>query len=254
MNRKRSIILERREKLMDLIVQAKNNHLNVEYAAEKLGISPVTLRRDLCLLEEEGLIRRAYGKVTLMAWNKGTENLMSDAGTEKIAKAAAESVNARDVIFINAGRIGLQMLRLIAVPNVTVITNHVLAVNTPHRSDMTLILTGGEIHLPEQALVGDVAQRSIQTVHAEKAFLCCSGVSAERGITTAYYAEAAINSLMLSCCSGQSYLLVPHDRLEKSDHFCCGELRQIHELITDRKADPTALKSLQETGLQIRLA
>ena len=103
---------------------------------------------------------------------------------QRISRKAAQFVEAGDTIFINTSRTALHVLRFIDAPNVTVITNNVLATSIPHRSDMTLILTGGEVRYPKYAMVGDVAQRTIQSIRANKAFLGCSGLSVDKGMTT----------------------------------------------------------------------
>ncbi len=253
MNRKRTDIMERRQKLLELIRQARDGQINVDQTAALLGVSAVTLRRDLALLEEEGKVRRGYGRVSLVGVEPVGPIGALDA-PNRIARIAATHVDTGDVIFVNTSRTALRMLRYIQAPNVTVITNNVLAANVPHRGDMTVILTGGEVRFPKYAMVGSVAQQSLCSIQAQKAFLGCSGLSVERGITTEHFGEVAVNNLMLASVSGPVYLLADHSKLGRDSHFASGELRQVHSLITDRAADPQNLQSLREAGLEIELA
>ena len=251
MNRKRSDIAERRAKLLDMIRHTRDGVLNMEQAAKLLDVSAVTLRRDLVQLEEEGQISRSYGRVSLPE----AERLLSDALNDprtRIARTAAALVEPGDVVFVNTSRTALQMLRYVEAANVTVVTNNILAANVPHRSDMTIILTGGEVRYPKYAMLGDAALRTLRSVKASKAFLGCSGLTVERGMTTEHYAEVAVNSLMLNSVSGGVYLLADHTKLGWDSNFTSGGLSLIGHLITDRAATSETLAPFRAAGLDVR--
>lgn len=253
MNRKRSEIMERRGKLLELIRHVQKGQFNVEQVSEYLGISPVTLRRDLTLLEQEGLIRRAYGKVILAEADPGGEEQITDI-PNRIARAAAAFVEAGDVIFVNASRTAQLILCYVEAPNVTVITNSIMAANMPHRSDLTLVLTGGELRYPMNTMTGSIAQQSLSSIKANKAFLGCSGLSVERGMTTEHYGEVAINHFMLTNITGSTYLLASHSKLGRDASFTSGEIQLIRELITDSGASQEQLRALEAAGVHIHLA
>ena len=253
MNRRKTDIEHRRKALLEMIRQANGEHLDFDQLSSLLKISPVTLRRDLSALQEEGLITRGYGKVAPV--EHSSQSLPSAAPDllSRIAMRAAQFVESGDIIFLNTSRTALQMLRYIEAPNVTVITNNVLAINSPHRSDMTLILTGGEVRYPKYAMVGDVAQRTLQSMKANKAFLGCSGLSVESGMTTEYFAEASVNNLMLTQLSGPVYMLATHTKLGMNSNFISGDIRMISNLITDRTTNQETVQQFRDIGMQIYL-
>ena len=254
MNRKKNDIDHRRKALLEMIRQAKGEHLNIDQIASLMGISPVTLRRDLVALQEQGLVVRGYGKVAVA--DNGSGQVTSASIPDvivRIAMRAAQFVEAGDIIFLNTSRTALQMLRYIEAPNVTVITNNVLAVNSPRRSDMTLILTGGEVRYPKYAMVGDVAQRTLLSMKADKAFLGCSGLTAENGMTTEYFAEASVNSLMLTQLSGPVYMLAAHTKLGLNSNFTSGDIRLVTNLITDHTSNQEEIQKFRELGMQVHL-
>ena len=253
MNRKKSDIERRRNALLEMIRQTNGEHLDVEQVAALLGVSPMTLRRDLTALKEGGLVTRGYGKVAPVEHSAQSITTTVPDVLNRIAMRAARFVEEGDIILLNTSRTALQMLRYIEAPNVTVITNNVLAINSPHRSDMTLILTGGEVRYPKYAMVGDVAQRTLQSMKATKAFLGCSGLSLEAGMTTEYFSEVGINSLMLSQLSGQVYMLAGHTKLGRNSNFSSGDIRLIDNLITDRGANPELVHRFRSAGLQVYL-
>ncbi len=253
MNRKKTDIDQRRRVLLDMIRQAKGEHLDIEQIASLLGISAVTLRRDLAVLQERGLVMRGYGKVAAVEpGGQSSADAIPDL-INRIAKRAAQFVEEGDILFLNTSRTALQVLRYIDVPNVTVITNNVLAINSPHRSDMTLILTGGEVRYPKYAMVGDVAQRTLLSMKANKAFLGCSGLSVENGMTTEHFAEASVNNLMLTQLSGPVYMLAAHTKLGFNSNFTSGDIRLVTNLITDHTANQEAVQQFREIGMQVYL-
>ena len=253
MNRKRNDIDQRRTALLEMIRQNNGGHLDVDKVASLLKVSPVTLRRDLGVLQQKGLISRGYGKAVPAEHSELSASTSVPDALNRIAMRAAQFVEAGDIIFLNTSRTALQMLRYVDAPNVTVITNNVLAINSAHRSDMTLILTGGEVRYPKYAMVGDVAQRTLQSIKADKAFLGCSGLSVENGMTTEYFAEVSINALMLSQLSGPVYMLADHSKLDFNSNFISGDIRLIRNLITDRAAGSEQIQKFRDIGMEVYL-
>ena len=253
MNRKKNVIEHRRMALLEMIRQANGEHLDIDQLSSLLQVAPVTLRRDLTALQEAGQITRSYGKVAVVEHSQFSLSAAVPDQLSRIAMRAAQFVEAGDIIFLNTSRTALQILRYIEAPNVTVITNNVLAINMPHRSDMTLILTGGEVRYPKYTMVGDVAQRTLQSMKANKAFLGCSGLSVENGMTTEYFTEVSVNNLMLTQLNGPVYLLAALTKLGHNSNFISGDIHLISNLITDRMANPETVQQFRDVGIQVYL-
>lgn len=77
------------------------------------------------------------------------------------------------------------------------ITNNGRAIDAERGQGVNVILTGGELRYPKEAMVGDYAIRNLQTVIAKKAFVGCSGIDAVMGMTTENANEVTINQLMV---------------------------------------------------------
>lgn len=251
MNRKRGDISLRRAGLLEMIRNSNGTPLDVPQTAKLLNVSQVTLRRDLSALQHEGLIERSYGKVLSAEHSDQSKMAAIPEPIQRISRKAAEFVEPNDIIFVNTSRTALHMLRYIDVPNVTVITNNVLATSVPHRSDLALILTGGEVRYPKYAMVGDVAQRTITDIRAKKAFLGCSGLSVEKGMTTEFFAEVGVNNLMLHNVSGPVYMLASHVKLNWDSNFVSGPIDAVTTLITNKGAVPELLTPFQELGIEV---
>lgn len=219
--------------------------------AKLLNVSQVTLRRDLTALSHAGMIERSYGKVVSTEHSDQSKMAAIPEAIQRISQKAAEFVEPDDIIFVNTSRTALHMLRYIDVPNVTVITNNVLATTVPHRSDLSLILTCGEVRYPKYAMVGDVAQKAIANIRAKKAFLGCSGLSVEKGMTTEYLAEVGVNNLMLHNVSGPVYMLASHVKLNWDSNFVGGPIEAVSTLITNKGAVPELLAPFESLGIEV---
>jgi DeoR/GlpR family transcriptional regulator of sugar metabolism len=228
-----------------------NGFIKVEQLAREMGVSPLTVRRDLGLLAAEGKIDRFYGGASLLKYEDSTGgNIFSSGFTLNklaIAQYAAALVEDGDTIFINTSSTALAILPYIGAKQVTVITNNVKAISSKHRGDMILVFTGGELRFPKEAMVGDFALNNLNRVTASKCFLGCNGINAEEGVTTAVLQEATINNLMLTRVTGPRYILADKSKIGRRLNFIYGRLREITRLITDTEAPAAVVEELRRS-------
>ena len=157
-----------------------------------------------------------------------------------------------DSLFINTSRNALQMLEYVKSRNVTVITNNGKVMRMDYNDGISIILTGGEIRHPKEALVGDFAIRNVQNVFPKKAFIGCSGFSPVSGMTTEIAGEVKINELMIQN-AGEVYVLADHTKIGKKSSFTSSPVQKIGHLITDEKAPQQILDELTEAGVKVHL-
>lgn len=92
----------RSNKILELLTQ--ENKLEVSLLAEKLGVSQVTIRKDLDALEEKGIIKREHGFALLRSADDINGRIAYHYETKwEIAKKAAELVSSGDTIMIESG-------------------------------------------------------------------------------------------------------------------------------------------------------
>lgn len=250
MKRSYGVVEGRRRKISQTLEQFGS--VRVDALAAELNTSQLTIRRDLEYFEKMGLVERFYGGATLKH-QAADNNIFSSVYTlhkHAIAKRAAQFVEDGDTIFINTSSTALLMLRYIDAKMVTVITNNGKAIFSESPDDMIVLLTGGELRAPKEAMVGEFAINNLSRVMATKCFLGCSGITIEEGITTAVLQEVAINELMLERVTDQRYLLADHSKVGRKHSFMSGNADQISCLITDTEADRRVLEHLRQLGVQ----
>lgn len=250
MKQAKKTVTERRNRILNIV--KKLGEARVDEISEVLNVSPLTIRRDLQCLEEQSLVERYYGGARYIGY-QGNVSLKDEIAQsrEKIAQKAATFVEDGDTIFINTSRTALAMLPYIKAKSVIVVTNNGNAINTKHSTEVTIILTGGELRHVKGTMIGEFALDSVNKVIATKAFLGCSGISPELGMTTDILNEVQINSAMFRRSKDCSYILADYTKIGKVSSFISCPIENITNIITDDKADETILNEFLNHGINI---
>lgn len=245
-------VVDGRRKYVMKIIQSQGS-ATVDELSDRLKVSPVTIRRDLLYWESMGAIRRFYGGAKLIQnfVDMDIPELSNEVAKNAIANYAAQCIKDNDTIFINTGSTALLIIKYIKNKHVTIITNNGKALYVDHDPLVTICLTGGELRLPKDSMVGDFALNNLNRVSANKTFLGCSGISSKSGMTTAIFPEVPINETMISRCMGPVFIVADHTKIGADHSFVSGDIHKIDYLITDDRADLDVLEDLQQEGVKI---
>ena len=151
----------------------------------ELGVSDMTVRRDLEVLHDRGLLEKVHGGATSIAGNAlyepgfAAKSTLQQIEKDAIADAAVALVEPGMAIAVSAGTTTYALAqRLANVPGLTVVTNSVRVADVLYqagRPDQTIILTGG-VRTPSDALVGPFAVSALRTVHVDLVFVGVHGM------------------------------------------------------------------------------
>ncbi|MEO7446957.1 MAG: DeoR/GlpR family DNA-binding transcription regulator [Humibacillus sp.] len=197
---------QRRSVILDLVED--QGAVKVSDLVERLGVSDMTIRRDIERLSSDGLIERVHGGALAMGSAHTSEepgfsakSLLQLAQKQAIAHAAAQHVTPGSAIGISAGTTTFELARAVKdVPNLTVVTNSVPVAQLLHESGgpgQTIVLTGG-VRTPSDALVGPVAVAALRALHVDLLFLGAHGVDASNGLTTPNMVESETNRALVA--------------------------------------------------------
>lgn len=180
----------------------RDGAVRVSQLIELLGVSDMTVRRDLEQLAAEGVARKVHGGAVLagqVAFEPGfaAKSLLAQGVKQAIAARAAEMIRPGAAVGLSAGTTTWAMARHVAaVADLTVVTNSTTIAEAITELDtarqVTVILTGG-VRTPSAALVGPIADRTIAGMHVDQLFLGVHGMDARAGFTTPNLAEATTN-------------------------------------------------------------
>ncbi len=245
MKREKELVENRRREIVDIVKASKGE--SVDNLSRILGVSKMTIRRDLSCLEKKKVLERTHGGARYVF----DANEERKTYRERIAERAASFVEAGDTFFINTSSNAIEMLKYISRKRVTVITNNGKAIYMEKDKSIDVILTGGELRRQKDAMVGDFAVRNLSQFYAKKAFIGCSGISADGGVTTEIFAEVNINEIMVEHATKEVYVLADHTKIGKNSSFMSVPIGKIHCLITDEKSDEEALEAIRKKGIHV---
>jgi len=233
--------LERQNKILDILTDCQA--VSVEELCRLLYSSGATIRRDLAVLENGGMLRRTHGGAVIADRNvsdfpltlRENENL---GPKNVIAQNAVSLIRDGQTIFLDASSTVFRMAeRINGFTGLRIITNGLKIADTlSKREGIEVYCTGGRIWENNRSLIGIRAQQFASNYYADLAFFSCRGVSPDAGATESNEEEAALKRIYLKN-SRYTVLLADSSKLQKR-FFCriCG-LSELSELISDIPLD-----------------
>lgn len=248
------IIAQRHQKILKYLEE--HGAARVSELSDGLGVSEITIRRDLDLFFENGVVERFHGGANLIG--KGvSESKFEEKGNlhasekEAIGERACALLKDGDTVFVNAGSTTLCLLKHLVDRKVRVITNNAAAPSVVADSEMELILVGGEYRHASRSLFGDLAVATISQIHANACVLGTNGITARHGLTTSVYPEAAINRLMVDRCIGSVIVVADGSKVGTVSNFTSLPLGSVSVLVTDPSADAEELRKISDAGVEV---
>ena len=169
----------RLEQIMDFL--KSHNLVTVDQLVAATNASPATIRRDLIKLDQEGVISRTHGGVTLNRFIPSQPTTLEKAQRsplekQAIASAAAALVKAGDAIVLDAGTTMIELARQITHLPLRVITSDLhIALFLSEFKQIEVTIIGGRIDDSSQSCIGDHGRRLLQTIWPDLAFVSCNG-------------------------------------------------------------------------------
>jgi len=248
------LVGERRRHIVDLL--ASHDRAEVGELAARFAVSESTIRRDLQLLSETGVVERTHGgalQPSRFEPSFGEKQTESQEEKRAIAREAARFVEPGQTIFLDAGTTTLELARALrAQADITVATNSVpIAVELANR--VRLILTGGAVKESTLALIGPIAERAIEQMHVDIAFVGMNGVAVTAGLTTPTLEEAATKVRMIGAAR-VAVVLADSSKLGAVTFARVAGLDEVDLIITDDGAPSQELERLRAAGAEVRLA
>jgi len=231
-------LLFKNQRLQEMLrIIRESQHATVPELAQRLFISEATVRRDIAILERNGLILKSYGGISLNTGNNRFVQLnlravANEQAKKRIAARAAALVEPGDTLLIDGSSTVMCMIPLLKQRNLTVITNSLRAAAQLGESGARVYVTGGLLLESSQVFVGSVAEAALNTFHADKLFFSATGVSAQGDISDYSEMEAHLRRIMLRR-SAQQYLLCDSTKFEKQHLFHIANVESLTGVIAD---------------------
>ena len=227
-----------------------------------LGVSEMTVRRDIATLAGRGLVARVHGGATALDGRSADEpgflakSAMALVEKAAIAQAAAALVQPGDSVALSAGTTTFAVAEaLLGVPGLTVVTNSLPAARLLHdnaREDRTVVLTGG-VRTPSDGLVGPVAVGALRGLHVDWLFLGVHGIDAHAGLTTPNLVECETNRALVASAR-QVVVVADSSKWRVVGLSSIASLHEVDVLITDPGLPEPARRELSQQVGRLEIA
>lgn len=236
----------------------RNERMSVGELSQLLGVSEVTIRKDLDALEKLGLLTRVHGGAVVSGRGRLESHFTArvQQGFEekrRIAEAAATFIQPHQTIFLDASTSAFQLARVIKDrEDLVVVTNGLYtALELNFSLGITTVVVGGRMRRRSSSLVGANADL-IDRLRIDIGFFGAYGVTAADGLMEADLDEAALKQRMVAASS----MVVG---LADARKFGVRQLsvfalpHEIDRIITDRAAPPEIVAALRNQHLLVDL-
>ncbi|MFE4664423.1 DeoR/GlpR family DNA-binding transcription regulator [Streptomyces sp. NPDC056716] len=259
MSENQNLLAEQRRALI-LDEVRRRGGVRVNELTRRLGVSDMTVRRDLDALARQGVLEKVHGgAVPLLDASTHEPGFEAKSGLEpsakdQIAHAAAELVAPGAAIALSGGTTTYALAqRLLDVADLTVVTNSVRVADVFHAAQRsagprpgaaTVVLTGG-VRTPSDSLVGPVADQAIATLHFDLLFLGVHGMAPGVGLSTPNLAEAETNRRLVRSAR-RVVVVADHTKWGTVGLSSFATLEQIDTLVTDAGMDAATRTEIAE--------
>ena len=243
---------DRTSQILDLLVKEKK--LEVAELSTRLGVSQVTVRKDLDAMEAQGLITREHGSAVLASTDDIKGRLAYHyEDKRRIALRAAELVKDGDTIMIESGSCcALLAAALAELRNgITLITNSAfIADYIRGSSDFQIILLGGIYQQNAQVMVGPMVRQCAENFWVDRFFIGVDGWSTRTGFTNQDQMRAqAVRDMARQ--ADQVIVLTESEKFSRHGTVPLNLKDQVKVIVTDQKIEEKNVTGLTSLGIEV---
>ena len=256
-NRRTVVPADRRRQILELL--RERGSVSVGTVEDLFGVSPMTARRDLALLAQEGRARRTHGGAVLpelAAHEDSFETRYEQEVAEKhrLAEAVVATLKPKETIFVDSSSTAYYVLKEIldAGLAVTVLTNSLPVMSLVGRADnrnVDLIGLGGNFRQLTRSFVGSETIRAIQSFFVDRLVFSVKGIESEGYLTDPDPLEAEVKRAMVSRAR-QPILVATAPKFDERGLSVIVPAEQVH---TAYLTDPPSagVRTLESAGIEV---
>ncbi|AYF75732.1 DeoR/GlpR transcriptional regulator [Nocardia yunnanensis] len=236
---------------------------SVSELAARLGVSEMTVRRDLEALAQRGLVRRVHGGAVATRSPAGAGGFddraqWSAATKQRLGAAVAALIPAGSRVLLDAGTTTVHVARALRGPLSVTALSLPAAMCLAEQSEIDLLVAGGRVRHGEHSLVGPLAVRALEGLAFDVFVLSIGGVHAEYGWSEFGLDDAAVKQAGLAQ-SARVVAVADATKLGVRAFSRVAPLGAAHEFVTDRSASdpvihpagPPTLEALRDAGVLV---
>ncbi|WP_308639436.1 DeoR/GlpR family DNA-binding transcription regulator [Paenibacillus silvisoli] len=253
---------ERRQRILEML--AKDGRVVAQELAQLFQLSIDSIRRDLTIMKEQGLLQKTYGgavplvepprKVRAKPQPKNIRYGDGAPHQNAISKLAATYIQPNDTVFIGGAGIQYGMLKYLPtdIPY-TIVTNSITIAETIRTmTNVEAYLVGGKLRAGGDSMIDTIAFEMIGRFNYDIGFITGGGIS-HKGITVATPENAALIRAVADA-SQRRICLAPHEKLGVRSFATSVPLQLIDVLITDQEAPEHFIQDFENRNINVIVA
>ena len=238
----------RQDQILELLQNFR--HITVTELTGRLGVSNVTIRKDLTQLENMGLVLRNHGGVRLAQSVSSmpfvsVRKMENMEAKERIAEQALKLVQDGDSICIDAGSTNTILAEKLVKRSLRIVTNSLEIVNTMKDSDSVALTVLGGIYRQEAgSFIGPVTEAAVSQMQFDLAFVGASGISSDGSFLTGNSIEGAVKRTILKAAK-RRVILADSSKYDAQAFARFADYSLVDILISDKGfREPEAFRDL----------
>lgn len=249
---------ERRALILRLLEQTEE--VRVTDLSRETGISEVTIRKDLTVLQRRHLLLRTRGG----AMRRPIENTTEDATIakkqlfnfkekERIGEEAAKLIKEGDFIMLDSGTTTLEVARHLGkFQHLRILTNAMnIATELMNYKRFDVVLLGGNVRTNSHSTVGPLALSVLRNFSRYKLFLGVDSFSLENGVSTPSLEEALLNQIMVQQAE-EVIAVFDSSKFNKRSYIHVADVKELDCIITDRAIPTGVTAKLRALGIDVK--
>jgi DeoR/GlpR family transcriptional regulator of sugar metabolism len=245
----------RHDEILKIISRLRT--VSVQDLTERTGVSEVTIRKDLTILEEMGLLVRTHGGAQLAEDFSLRRDLASRAGEHvqekrEIASAAARLISEGDTVYLDSGSTCALLAQEIAGMSLRVVTNSISVMNALAHSDgVSLFSIGGSYRREAGSFLGPLALENVKGFQIETCFIGATGISGRGVFSSQNILESQLKSQVLQS-SARRVVLADTSKFSSNAFSIFARTGEVDVIVAEHDFDDAS--SLRALGIEVVLA
>ncbi|MEO2060806.1 MAG: DeoR/GlpR family DNA-binding transcription regulator [Mesonia sp.] len=247
--------MKRHQEILEIL--QKDKYVEVTDLCEKLDVSAVTIRKDLKLLEDKGLLFRTHGGASfenpyMKDRPVNEKEKISIEEKNVIAQAAANLISENDSFMIASGTTVQALARAINIQGkLNIITSSLnVAVELLKNKDYDVIQLGGNVRHSSSSVIGHYANFILNDISCNQLFIGVDGIDLDYGCTTTSLEEAALNQKMIQSAQ-KTIVLADSSKFGKKSFGKICSLDCVHHIITDSGISSKVVNRIKAMGIKL---
>jgi DeoR family glycerol-3-phosphate regulon repressor len=250
-------VQERRNNIVEMVNH--NGHVRVKDLSERFNVTEDCIRKDLAILEDEGLLSRLYGGAVKVRLNPHEFNVAQrlDKNTDvkhKIAVKALSLIHNGDTVFLDISTSNAELSRLVAESNlkITVVTNMVEAMlNLSVHCPADIVFIGGSFSPGRDGFIGAAAIASIEAFRFDMAFMGVVGVDLYGNRVETYLVDDGLTKEAVMRASRKNYMLLETRKFSNTAPYKYARIDNFTGIITECPLPNDIGKALEQYKLEV---